>query len=254
MKVLVSLPFLLMYLLIAVRICWQMDFQRVGKYLLSVVTVMLYFMSTPLASKVLLLSGGMHVPEVQSETLVVRGFQSIVVLGGGTYASPETGPESVAGLYSLGRLRYASRVARISGLPITLSGTETPAMDRTLRIDFGQEARWLETRSRTTAENASMTAQLLQPFGIRRIVLVTDIWHMERARQSFERAGFVVGCAPTGFPRINATSIRGNLIPRTDMFVVNMFGISELLGQALYRFKFSSSPVPSPAPSAIPVS
>jgi uncharacterized SAM-binding protein YcdF (DUF218 family) len=39
-------------------------------------------------------------------------------------------------------------------------------------------------------------ARVLQPRGVRKILLVTDIQHMARAQVLFERVGFQVGPAP----------------------------------------------------------
>ncbi len=44
----------------------------------------------------------------------------------------------------------------------------------------------------TTREEAVRTRELLQPLGIRRILLVTSSHHLERARHLFERVGFEV--------------------------------------------------------------
>lgn len=254
MKVLVSLPFLLLYALVAVGICWQKGWHRPGKALLAMTVCVLYLMGTPLASKVLMYLAKVPEPEVHPETLRDRGGQIIVVLGGGSYSSPETGAAEVAGYHSLERVRYAVRLVRISGLPVMFSGIESPALARTFREDYRLNAGRIEDRSRTTEENATMTAKALKGSGIQRIVLVTSAWHMERARMSFEGQGFTVLPAATGFPRVFSDKVGPGLFPRADLFVVNMFGLSELLGQVLYRFKSRSSPAPSPAPSAIPVS
>ena len=46
-------------------------------------------------------------------------------------------------------------------------------MADSLRNDFGVTVRWQESQSRTTWENATMTAAMLQPQGIKRVVVVT---------------------------------------------------------------------------------
>jgi uncharacterized SAM-binding protein YcdF (DUF218 family) len=53
-----------------------------------------------------------------------------------------------------------------------------------------------ETTARTTREEAMRLAALLQPRGVRRILLVTDMSHMPRSLRLFEQAGFVVHPAP----------------------------------------------------------
>ncbi len=49
----------------------------------------------------------------------------------------------------------------------------------------------------TTREEALRGGALLQAKGVRRILLVTDAYHMRRARALFEQAGFEVVAAPT---------------------------------------------------------
>ena len=79
-------------------------------------------------------------------------------------------------MIGLERLRYAARLAKASGLPVLATGglddgslpSEAQLMADSLRDDFGVTVRWKEERSRTTWENANMTAGILLPQGIRR--------------------------------------------------------------------------------------
>jgi uncharacterized SAM-binding protein YcdF (DUF218 family) len=72
-------------------------------------------------------------------------------------------------------------------------------MAESLLDDFGVTVRWQEGRSRTTWENAQLSAQVLLPQGIKRVVVVTQAAHMPRSVWSFEKAGFEVVPAPVGF-------------------------------------------------------
>lgn len=129
---------------------------------------------------------------------------AIVVLGSGRErGDPAWGSDQPTGV-GLERQRYAARLAKASGLPILTSGglhygtppTEAALMAESLLNDFDVKVRWQEGRSRTTWENAQFTAQVLEPQGVKRIVLVTQAWHMQRAVWSFEQAGFTVVPAP----------------------------------------------------------
>jgi len=132
---------------------------------------------------------------------------AIVVLGGGRNANAaEYGGETVSAI-TLVRLRYAARLHDETGLPIAVSGgrvfgngsAEALLMRDALSEDFGVEARWVESRSRNTAQNARMTRDLLLADGISAAFLVTHATHMPRAVSAFESVGFAVYPAPTGF-------------------------------------------------------
>lgn len=133
---------------------------------------------------------------------------AIVVLGAGRErGDPAWGGQDQPTGTALERMRYAAQLAKASGLPVLISGglhygtppSEAQLMADRLRDDFGVLVKWKEEGSRTTWENAQMSAQVLQPLGIRRVVVVTQAWHMQRSRWSFEQAGFEVVAAPVGF-------------------------------------------------------
>lgn len=137
---------------------------------------------------------------------LVKEAQAIVILGGGrqTFA-PEYGKPTVNGI-TLERLRYGAHLARVTGLPIMVSGglgeegdSEAEMMAEVLTGDFGVKPKWLEDRSATTAENARYSAAMLKHAGINRIVLVTHAAHMRRALGYFTATGLQVTPAPTAF-------------------------------------------------------
>jgi uncharacterized SAM-binding protein YcdF (DUF218 family) len=161
-----------------------------------------YLLATPWAA--LWLSAPLQPPAL-AVNLSAAHADAIVVLGGGKLWAPEYGSEQLNAA-SLMRLRYAATLVRQSGLPLLLCGgaprggtPEAAVMAQTLLTDYGQRARWLDTRSNTTAENAREAARLLLPAGMRRIVLVSSAWHLRRAAADFSRQGFTVTQAPTGF-------------------------------------------------------
>jgi uncharacterized SAM-binding protein YcdF (DUF218 family) len=57
-----------------------------------------------------------------------------------------------------------------------------------------------ESCSRTTEENALFTAAMLQPLGVKQIVLITDSPHMMRSLLTFRSLGFTVFPRPTPLP------------------------------------------------------
>ncbi|MFV3382791.1 MULTISPECIES: YdcF family protein [Pseudomonas] len=146
-------------------------------------------------------------PMAQWATLAGRA-DAIVVLGAGRERGDPAweGEDQPTGT-ALERMRYAAQLAKASGLPLLTTGglhygappSEAQLMADRMKADFGVDVRWMEQASRTTWENAQLSARLVQPQGVRRVVLVTQAWHMQRSRWSFEQAGFEVVAAPVGF-------------------------------------------------------
>lgn len=253
MKVLFSIPFLLIYALLVTLVLVYRGHRRSAMSLLLLLTVFLLLLGTPFTTLALLRVLGGYEPVSDAGQFQRKGIQAIVVLGGGYYHSPETGEHPVAGNNSLQRVRYAARLYRQTGLPVFLGGIEAEAMARSFREDYGIPPVWVERQSRTTAENARLAGDILFRQGISRIALVTDAWHMGRAERMFARQGFQVMPATTAFPLGDVHARPWSLKPQPGLFVRNMYGISELMGQVYYRIRFSGEPpAPAPAPDAVP--
>lgn len=171
---------------------------------------------------------------------------AIVILAGGITRDERERPhqDSVNGL-TLQRLAYGARLARISGLPILLSGglppqrahSEAELMARVLSESFGLHARWIEGSSRDTAGNARESARQLGEVGVQRIVLVTHAYHMRRAQASFEAAGLQVLAAPHNF--LGGIRIDGiaSFLPSAGAVHTSWLALHEALGLAWYRLR-----------------
>lgn len=113
--------------------------------------------------------------------------QAIVVLGGGL--GRDHTREIVPNTFTALRLSQAILQHQVTGLPLFLSGVEAPWMQQWL-LAQGIEAFWLEPRSMNTCENARFSALLLlKQGGAARVELVTDAYHMPRARRLFAANG-----------------------------------------------------------------
>ncbi|NJN88434.1 MAG: DUF218 domain-containing protein [Leptolyngbyaceae cyanobacterium SL_7_1] len=98
-----------------------------------------------------------------------------------------------------------------------------------------------EPCSRTTEENALFTAALLQPQGVKRILLVTDAPHMLRSLLTFRSLGFEVVPHPNSLPKISKRQ-RGFLIYR-EYFGLLSYGV-------LGRFTPREAPKEAPIQTA----
>jgi uncharacterized SAM-binding protein YcdF (DUF218 family) len=142
---------------------------------------------------------------------------AIIVLGGGLrQGALELAPNLALNANqdvskeTMERLRLAARLAKQTQLPILVTGglppgaqagdlSEAAAMARVLNDELGVRVSWIEGRSKTTQENATFSAKLLRDEKISHIYLVSQYWHLPRAQWIFEKAGFTVIPAPTGF-------------------------------------------------------
>ena len=171
---------------------------------------------------------------------------AIVVLGASRQGQdPGWGTEQ-PGIAAIERLRYAARLARASGLPVLLTGgapmtsgpSETQLMQQVLEQDFGIQATWLEHESRTTWENALYSAEILKSHGIKRVVLVTQAWHMPRARWSFERVGLEVITAPLGTLSAAPAYPLGGRVPQAGALFNSSILAREIIGLIGYRLRY----------------
>jgi uncharacterized SAM-binding protein YcdF (DUF218 family) len=174
-------------------------------------------------------------------TLAQRA-DAIIVLGAGRERGDLAwGADQPTGV-ALERERYAARLAKASGLPILTSGglhygtppSEARLMADSLRDDFGVTVRWQEERSRTTWENAEFSAEVLLPEGVKRVVVVTQAWHMPRAVWSFQKAGFEVVAAPMGFLGVDNARPLAGWIPELKSVWQSGVLLNEAAGQVGY--------------------
>jgi hypothetical protein len=137
--------------------------------------------------------------------------QAIVVLGGGIdLHSPEYG-EAVLNNTAHARLRYGAHLKRNTHLPMMFSGgkgwsagslqsqSEAEVAAQTALRELNMSIDWLDSESKDTRQNAEYAYQILAPEGKKRILLVTNDWHMQRSVRNFEAAGFTVIPAPMGY-------------------------------------------------------
>ena len=170
-----------------------------------------------------------------------QGARAIVVLASGLRRNaPEYGSDTVTER-SLVRLRYGATLARRLQLPVLIAGgvplhasrSEADVMATIAEREFGVPVRWKESESLDTADNARMSAQILKPAGIRRVVLVTQAFHMPRARQLFEGAGLEVIPAPTDFKGPgDGPLVVSDFLPQARAIQTSYYALHEWLGLA----------------------
>lgn len=80
---------------------------------------------------------------------------------------------------------------------------------RSLAVQWGvpAEACTLEEQSHSTEQNARYSAELLRSLGARRVVVVSDPYHLLRARQYFRLQGFEVSTSPAFLTERNLNAV-----------------------------------------------
>lgn len=176
----------------------------------------------------------------------VSNAEAIVILSAGRYEDArEYGGSDTIASNTLERVRYGAWLAGKTQLPLAVTGgvvlgDDAPSlgdmMAQVIREEFGLEVRWIESRSRNTAENALMLRETLP---VEHVILVTHASHMPRAAKVFENAGFTVRPAPLGY----TTGARTDYgifgwIPQADVLVGARNVLHEWLGMAYYALRY----------------
>lgn len=167
------------------------------------------------------------------------GAQAIVVLGSGLIRPPAEFGGETATDRTLIRIRRGAQLARETHLPVLVSGGRPPHAEQSeaavmadiLDREFGVAVRWQEDESQDTAGNARQSARLLGEDGVRRILLVTQAFHMPRARLLFEAQGFTVIPAPTHFVARGGSDFElHSLLPSAAAMHNSYYALHEWLG------------------------
>jgi len=241
-------PGIFLFLLVVAIISFD-SHRALSKRILIFTTALLFLLSTPIISKILI-----H-PLEKYEPLELQVAQNIpadaiVILSGGRLRNAkEYDGKDVSGDKSLSRLMYGARLHVATQLPILITGgfgydrrlSLAELMANDLSQHFGIKAQWLETESKNTAENASLSAKILRPLDKMKILLVSDAWHMRRAVEIFEREGFLVTPAPTRFEGNSASELDFRLdlfLPSVTALKRSYFAIHEMLGIAWYQLRY----------------
>jgi len=209
--------------------------------------VLFYLMSIPLVATMLI--GSLEdYPAISQEHINKQNAQAIVILGGGRERNPPEFSKDIVSLATFERLRYGAYLQSKTNLPILVTGgfidpEDTPEgilMTQSLEQNFKIQARWLEIKSRNTAENAIYTREILKTENIDTIFLVTKAWHLPRAVEIYKQQGFNVIPAPTGFVGFKSKQSIGfyDFMPAGSAIQTNYYALHEILGRAWYFIRY----------------
>lgn len=193
---------MLFFLWMAVKL-WQCRQKKIAGAIFTV-TMVFYAISTPYLSAAL-----MRNLETAYAPPANPSGDVIVLLGGGSMkGTPDIDGEGGLTESSSTRLLAAARLYHRLHIPILFTGgkvledgaSEAEIARRDL-MGLGVPDRdiLLETKSRTTGENAIYTAAILKELGLANPLLVTSAFHMKRSVLNFENNGVSVTPFPVGY-------------------------------------------------------
>jgi len=171
--------------------------------------------------------------------------KAIVILAGGLRKQAlEYGRRDELNTYTLERVRFGAWLARKTQLPILVTGgsrygqgpSEAEVMARALQQEFNLRARWLESDSKDTADNARYSKIILQGAGISKVLLVTNAWHMKRSLLEFESVGLSPTAAATGYVGTDNVEWQSYL-PTAKSYLDSSWALHEWLGILWMRIR-----------------
>lgn len=194
-------PFNVLMLWLFALLCFGFKYKKLGYLSTFFGIAILYIFSIPYTSKTL---NDSLITEDKLTLQDYRSAQAIVLLGGGIRDSKELFGKLTTNQIAVERVRYAAFLQKETQLPLLITGSaangtsEAKIMADELAMFYQIPTKWLEEKAKTTKENALFSREMLEKEGIKRIVLVTNQWHMQRAKMLFEKQGFEVLPASVG--------------------------------------------------------
>jgi uncharacterized SAM-binding protein YcdF (DUF218 family) len=128
---------------------------------------------------------------VKADVVVVLGAR--VLPGGLGSPALRARVEKAVALYQRG---LAPRLLFSGGVGVNPPAEARVMRELAVRLGVPEEACLLEERSHSTEQNARYSADMLRSLGARSVVVVSDPYHLLRARQYFRLHGFEVATSP----------------------------------------------------------
>lgn len=138
----------------------------------------------------------------QADALVVLGAR--VLPGGVPSGALQARVERAVELYHQG---LAPRLVFSGGVGTNPPSEAQVMRELAVRLGVPSQACVLEEQSHSTEQNARFSAQLLRALGAHHVVVVSDPYHLLRARQYFRLQGFEVATSPALLTERNLNAV-----------------------------------------------
>lgn len=208
-----------------------------------VATAGLWLSSTPFCADWLF--QGLQQPFPLQPMTAIPKAEAILVLGG-LAEGPADRPDTVDYADSIERALYARHLFLADKAPLILiSGGSAPGwrpeaeIIADLLVDLGvpRTALLTENKSRNTRQNALFSQVMLQERQMKRVLLVTSAYHMQRAQATFRALGVEVIPAPTDHHLTADEFPSMNWLPKAEALEQSTRALKEYLGWVVYRLR-----------------
>lgn len=208
-----------------------------------VATAGLWLSSTPFCADWLF--QGLQQPFPLQPMTAIPKAEAILVLGG-LAEGPADRPDTVDYADSIERALYARHLFLADKAPLLLiSGGSAPGwrpeaeIIADLLVDLGvpRTALLTESKSRNTRQNALFSQVMLQERQMKRVLLVTSAYHMQRAQATFRALGVEVIPAPTDHHLTADEFPSMNWLPKAEALEHSTRALKEYLGWVVYRLR-----------------
>jgi uncharacterized SAM-binding protein YcdF (DUF218 family) len=242
-----SIAFLVLSLVTGVALLYgNQPMQRWGRRWLTAVLVLYGCLSTPLGADILATPLTRQFSAIERRE-AAQGAQTVVVLSVSSEVYRANGQEvAELGKATAHNALEGARVYRLLGVPTVIAsgGFVSPdeqgpspseiLRDALLKLGIPAERIVVESRSRTTREQAVLVGELLRARGVRRFVLVTEANHMPRAVATFRGLGLLP--VPSAPPLLAAgdTGLLGRLRPDINALRQSDWAAYEHLARLYY--------------------
>lgn len=220
-----------------------------GKLITWATLVFFYLLTIPATSQWLAKSLEV-IPPITPDQLLEQQAGAILILGAGRsgYSNDFDDNPRLSGS-AIQRIVYAANLHQATGLPLMYSGGIVGDDEKSsaelaaawLRKNMQIEIALLETRSKTTWQNAAFSKVLLNEHNINKVAVVTHAAHMPRAMQAMHAHDIDAIAAPFGYLRRTSTHNTpiywSDWRPRGLALSHNLGLLHEYIGTLWYRIK-----------------